>query len=177
MHNTRLFPRSSIRPMSLTLIGVLILGLVPHRAEAVWHQQELPGLVSGKSIALLAIVGGGAIAGLFILARHKGANRVALDVQVPRFEEQSRQAQQEQIVGITNRMKVPVSIKDISVESGTSSFSVAAPALPLTVAPGERVAIPVRYTSGGDRKGGLRIVVTSARTRNDVVKTLRLAAR
>ena len=169
------------RSIACVMIAALIVTLMPKEASARWHDMSgsLPGLVSGKSILLLAIAGGAAVAGMIVWSKRKGRTSVQLQIQPPRFNQVAVGESDRQSVGITNLMGDPITIKEVALEGKATSFSLTeARQVPFTVAPGERVEIPIHYAprANGGSNGRVRIVATSPRVQKATVKVVGFSA-
>jgi hypothetical protein len=153
---------NSKRIAALTVTLLLSNGV----ARAAWNDRsgELPGLHSGKSIAIWsAALGGGAVGGLLLYKKLRGGN--PSEVEFPGALSFSGGSTVSLL--IRNRGKAPISISELAVHG--RGFEVGDTATPILVRAGESVEVPVTMNSGG----GARLHVTfveSGRERTSVVK-------
>jgi hypothetical protein len=151
------------------LVTGLLLASQP--ARAAWHAQQLPGLHSGKSVAITAIaIGGGAIGGLLLYKKFRGGGATAMEIaREVRFNDAG-----EMPLPIHNKGQNAVSIREVTL-SGTG-FALAVPLeTPLVVSANRRFDIAIRMNQDAAAKGTLRITyVENGKERNAVV-TLRRA--
>lgn len=169
------------RAIAPVVIAVMLTTAMPKNLAASWRDNSgnLPGLVSGKTIAILAITLGGAAAGAVILLKRQGRKEVKMRIQPPRFATVAVGQSEQKTVSVTNLMGDPITIKEVSVESESATFSLAdARQTPFTVAPREQVGINVTYSpdSGNPSKGQLRIVASSLKTKKDTIKQVPLSS-
>lgn len=169
------------RAVACGVAAALLIGVMPSPVAARWNDQSgsLPGIVSGKSIVLTAVIAGGAALAMVIYMKRRGVKGVQLQVERPRFAKATVGDTTQQPVGITNLMGDPITIKEISLEGNRTSFTLTeARQVPFTVAPGERVDIPIHYapSASGGSSGRLRIIAASSRLKNDTVKIVRFSA-
>jgi hypothetical protein len=157
------------------------MAATPKDLAASWRDNSgnLPGLVSGKRIAILAMALGGAVTGAVILLKRKGGKEVKMGIQPPRFNTVAVGKSEQKTVGVTNLMDDSITIKEISVQGQSATFSLAdARQTPFIVAPGEQVGINVTYTpnSGNASKGKIRIVASSPTAKKNTIKHVSLSS-
>ena len=163
----------SFRPRSGMAAGlaVILMAISAQPSAAVWHDQsrDLPGMVSGKSIALTAGLIGGGVAGLILFSKlHKRGPESQLEL--PRLLEFSGTG--ERVLAIHNRGSRPVNIGVLEVQ-GDEFELVTVPRTPAILSPGAALEVPIRMTSNQRAKGRIRVsYVEDGKSRNAAV-TLR----
>ncbi|MFN0102578.1 MAG: hypothetical protein ACKV2U_10870 [Bryobacteraceae bacterium] len=160
-----------------TLFQVTILvSAIPLRAggggetgkREAWVSQagQLPGLHSGKSIAIKTALLGGAVVGGLLVYRHYHRRGPATKVEMPaRLGFSGSNAAG---LVIRNNGAAPISVSELTVQGGGFEVTPEAP-MPLLVRAGSSVEVPVKMKSGG----GARLQVTfieGGRERTSVVK-------
>ena len=118
-----------------------------HPASAAWRDQsgQLPGLVSGKSIAITAAaIGGGAVGALILFKKlhHKDA---ATNLEAP--ASLSIVGTETNLV-LRNRGRNPISLSAADFKGRGFEFTTP-PRFPVVVRSNNTAEIPVRMTSGG----------------------------
>ena len=70
------------------VIATLLVTAMPPRLPGQWpsNADTLPGIVSGKSIALILAAAGGAMVGMVFLSRKKGGPKLSLTAKRLRFD-------------------------------------------------------------------------------------------
>jgi hypothetical protein len=154
--------------MSAQLVAVtaaLLVFQTPAGAE--WHDQSgnLPGLTSGKSIAIWsAALGGGVVGGVLLYRKLHGRNPSEVEMPGALAFSDSRTAG----LVIRNNGKMPVSISELVVQKGGYEVNPET-AAPILVRAGQSIQVPVTMKSGGD--GRLHVTyIESGRERTNVVK-------
>jgi hypothetical protein len=158
-------PLRSTRGVAACLAGVLALASVPP-AHAIWHpREEFPGMVSNKSIALIAIAGGGAVGGLLLYRKFRGG---ATKLEVPRNLEFSGTGEQRLVA--QNKGKSPINITQVSLQGEGFELS-QPPKTPAVVSAGTMIEVPVRMTRPGKAEGRIELVfVENGEERTKVIK-------
>ncbi len=166
-------PKRMKASIASAIVLALLVTLLPSRAEAKWQQQSLPGTVPTAAV-VGAVAAGAAVIGLLIYLklRHKGAAHVKLDAPPARFDDAPPGQPVEKSVPVVNLMNDPITVKSLAVEDPTHAFTLSdARKVPFTIAPGERVAIPlVLSASNGSGKARLRIVASAPGLEKDATK-------
>jgi hypothetical protein len=161
------------------IASALVLALIatssPSPARAAWHSQadNLPGFASKGAIIGVGVAAGATI-GLLIYYKvhHKGATRVKLDAPPVRFDGATPGQPTERAVPVVNMMNDSITVKSLAVEDPSNAFTVSdARQVPFTIAPGEKVEIPVMLSAtnaGG--KARLRIVASAPGLKQDTTQ-------
>lgn len=169
------------RTVAPVVIAAVLATVAPQHLKASWRDNSgnLPGMESGKSIAILAVAAGGAVAATFFLLKRKGGKDVKMRVEAPRFDAVAAGQPQQKIVSITNLMDDPITIKEVSIHAQSGEFSLAdSRQTPFTVGPGEQVGVAVTCTRVRDNssKGQMRIVASSPKTKKDTIQQVQLSS-
>jgi len=104
------------RTIAQLLVLALIIGFLPPRAEAKFQDLSgtLPGVISGKEVAAIAIAGGAVIgvAIFFLIKRHKKPPKSNLNAAPPpaKFNDPSSAPSTKVPAPVTNLLSDPVSV-------------------------------------------------------------------
>jgi hypothetical protein len=163
-------------PIAQVLVLALIVASLPAPVKAQFQDKSgsLPGIISGKTVAIVGVavgVGAGLLI-FYLVKKKKGAPHVKLDTPPAKFTDVVAGQQAKEIVRVTNHMNDPVTVKAISVDDKTGALAIGdAKQVPFTLAPGEPFEIPVTVSSrDGEGKGRLRIVATTDKLKKDDVQ-------
>jgi hypothetical protein len=166
--------------LRIPIVPVVVLALVitsmpqPAKADYVDKSGSLPGIVSGKTVAIAGAAVGVGVGLLifYIVKKKKGTPHVRLDTPPAKFTDVVAGQQAKEIVRVTNHMNDPVTVKAISVDDKSGALAIGdAKQVPFTLAPGEPFEIPVTVSShDGGGKGRLRIVATTDKLKKDDVQ-------
>jgi hypothetical protein len=131
-------------------IGAVLVGTMAIAAaqpiNAAWRDRsgELPGMESGKSIAITAaVIGGGAVGGFLLYKKFRGP---ASKLETPGTMEFSGAG--EKLLVVQNKGNSPISISEVSFQS--DRFELAAPLkTPAIISAGSVLELPIRMTRPG----------------------------
>jgi hypothetical protein len=130
---------------TITILTIVMIA-GSHPAAAAWHSQsdQLPGLVSGKSIAITAAIGGGAVTALILFKKlhHKDAV-TSLDVPAKLNIEGS-----EATLVLRNRGRNVISLTEADFKGRGFEFTTPLK-LPVLVRANNGAEIPIRMTGAG----------------------------
>lgn len=152
-----------MRWTALTLTFALLAASRP--ATAAWPNQSgnLPGMVSGKSIAITAAaVGGAAVAALLLLRKYHKPKATTLDVP----DRLSLDRGEARLV-LRNRGQSTVSVSGVALK-GKGFDLPRAVSTPAVVTPGGTLEIPVRMKEGGSARMELTYVENGKQYRRSV---------
>jgi hypothetical protein len=160
------------------IVLALIAASLPSPAAAKYQQQQLPGTVPTGAVIGVAAAGAAVIWILvYLKTRHKGSTHVKLDAPSVRFDGVAPGQPVERGVAVTNLMNEAITVKSLAVEDPSHAFAVSdARRVPFTIAPGEKVEIPVRLSAtNGGGKARLRIVATAPGLEKDDTKLVAIS--
>jgi hypothetical protein len=138
----------------------------------------LPGFAS-KGAVIGAGVGAGVLIGLLIYYKvhHKSDLKLEIAHGAGNFTDPAPGQAANRTVPISNKMSVPVTITSIAVDDTAGCFKFPTPpAVPLPLAAGEPLNLPVTISSDGHScSARIRIVATSPKFKKDGVAILKLS--
>jgi hypothetical protein len=160
------------RPLACGLVLCLLMALKPGQLNAAWpdRSDELPGITSGKTIAIAAAAAGGVVATLFLLKKRNRSPEVRLLVDRPKISATDVGKSWQGEIKVTNITGRPVTISRISLNGG--AFTAQQSQLPLTMSPGDALTIPVSFSpsKAGSSKGELLIQAGGNQVKSTQVK-------
>ncbi len=135
-----------MRKMIAMLTVVVIAG--SHPVAASWNNQsgQLPGLVSGKSIAIIAAAGGGAVAALLLYKRHHKQPETALEIPARLSCDGGKG-----VLVVRNRGQSPISLSDAVFKGKGFEFQEGLKT-PVLLGAGNTTEIAIRMTRSGEAR-------------------------
>jgi hypothetical protein len=160
------------------IVLALIVASLPSPAAAKYQQQQLPGTVPTGAV-IGAAAAGVAVIGIlvYLKTRHKGSTHVKLDAPPVRFDGVAPGQPAERGVVVTNMMNEAITVKSLAVEDPSHALTVSdTRRVPFTIAPGEKVEIPVRLSAtNGGAKAHLRIIASAPGVQKDDTKLVSIS--